>query len=170
MRVKFLAPLLAIAVASVLGYAALDETDAPDAAVGSAVGRGEAAIARGSYSTLVANLPEIGRLTWRCDLTGRFSTVLTLPLPGSSVDVTVDSDGRQVFRNRRLDPSASGRRHGRLATPLEKVHRQRWRILHYHPPGPVLAIVRIRFARNRGGECFVPRAVTDVRTSDTSAR
>ncbi len=168
MRVKFLAPLLAIAVASVLGYAALDGTDAPHPAVGSGVDRG--ARARGGYSTLIANLPEIGRLTWRCGLTGRSSTALTLPLPGFSVDVTVDSDGRQVFRNRRLDPPASNRRHGRLATPLEKVHRQRWRIRHYHPPGPVLAIVRIRFARNRGGECFVPRAVTDVRTTDTSAR
>ena len=168
MRVRFLAPLAATALASVLGYAALDRTHTPDRAAGSPVHRGDASRAFGGYSTLIASLPEVGRLTWRCDRDGRSSTTLTLPQPGSSVDVSVKSDGRQVFKDRQVDPPASGKRHGRLATPLERVRRQRWRI-GYHHPHPVAAIVGVRFARNRGGECFVPRAVTDVRTTDTSA-
>ena len=167
MRVRFLAPLAAIALASVLGYAALGGTDAPERAAGSGVDRAHASRAAGGYSTLIATLPEVGRLTWRCDFDGRSSTTLTLPLPGSGVDVSVESDGRRVFKDRQFDPPASNKRHGRLSTPLQRVRRQRWTI-GYHHPHPLTAIVRIRFALNRGGECFVPRAVTDVRTIDTS--
>jgi hypothetical protein len=103
--------------ASVLGYAALDGAEAPDRAVGSAVDRGDAARAFGGYSTLLATLPEVGRLTWRCDLDGRSSTMLTLPLPGSSLDVSVKPDGRQVFKGRRLNPPASGKRQGTACHP-----------------------------------------------------
>ncbi len=46
---------------------------------------------------------------------------------------------------------------GRLSTPLQRVRRQRCTI-GYHHPHPLTAIARIRFALNRGGECFVPRA------------
>ncbi len=168
MRVRFLAALAAISLASVIGYLAWDGTDASERAVGSGVDRARASRAAGGYSTLIATLPEVGRLTWRCGLDGRSSTTLTLPLPGASVDVSVESDGRQVFKDRQFDPPASSKRHGRLSTPFERVRRQRWRI-GYHHPHPLTAVVRIRFARNRGGECFVPRAVTDVRTIDTSS-
>lgn len=133
MRVGLLAPLAAVAVASVIGYAALDGTDTPDRAVGSPAERSDASRASAGSSTLIAMLPEVGRLTSRCDLHGRSSTMLTLPLPGSSVDVSVKSDRRQVFKDRRLDPPASNKRHGRLPTPLERVSRQRWRIRYYHP-------------------------------------
>lgn len=83
------------------------------------------------------------------------------------MSVTVDSDGRRLFQERKLDPPGPEDL-GRLATPLERVRRQRWRIRYQHPVAPTLVVVRIRFARNRGGDCFVPRATTDVRTIDVT--
>jgi len=165
MRARFLALLAAVALASVLGYVGLDGTDAPDRAAGSHVERGHASRAIGGYSNLIATLPEV--------------------LPGVAISVAVldDAHAAAAWIERRgqrrigwppglqgptIRPPASNKRHGRLGTPLERLRRQRWRIRYYPPPDPVTAIVRIRFARSRGGECFVPRAVTDVRTTDTS--
>ena len=166
MRARFLASAALVGLVSVLGYALIDGSGEPDRAIGSVDDQGERSRYLGR-SRLIATLPAVGRLTWRCDESGRSSAALTLPRPGDSVFVTVVSDGRPVFKRRQLDPGPRNER-GRLATPLERVRQQSWRIRYHHKPGPVLAVVRARFARDRGGDCFVPRATTDVRTIDVS--
>ena len=168
MRARFLASAALVGLASVLGYALADGSGERDRAIGSVAGRSERSQNLGGYNGLIAKLPAVGRLTWRCDQSGRSSTTLTLPRPGDSVFVTVVSDGRRMFNRRQLDPAASPKEEGRLATPLERVRQQSWRIRYHHKPAPVLAAVRIRFGRDRGGDCFVPRATTDVRAIDVS--
>lgn len=169
MRARFLASAALAGSASVLGYALADGRGEPDRAIGSVDDWGERSQNLGAYSGLIAKLPAVGRLTWRCDESGRSSTTLTLPRPGDTVFVTVVSDGRHVFNRRQLHPADPPNERGRLATPAERVRQQSWRVRYHHKPAPVRAVVRIRFARDRGGDCFVPRATTDVRTIDVSA-
>jgi hypothetical protein len=154
-----------VALAGVVVYVLVDGGDDSERAEGPVAGR---VAAYEGPSRLIAELPEVGRLTWRCDTKGRFAATLTLALPGSGVDISVASDGRQVFEGRRLDPPASTSRRGRLATPFEHVRQQSWRIRYHHKPAPMLASVRIRYASDGGVDCFVPHATTDVRTADLS--
>ena len=50
-----------------------------------------------THSGLIARLPHVGTLTWRCDREGRFSTLLRLPKPGATVYVGLVSDGSSVW-------------------------------------------------------------------------
>jgi hypothetical protein len=165
-RVKLGALIVAVGLAGALASSLVGGSDEPDRAAGSVAGATDRSRAPGGYARLIAALPEVGRLSWRCDDEGRSSTTLALPRPGGTVSVSVESDGRRLFRAQRLDPPDPPEQAGRLATPFQRLRRQSWKIRYEHPPAPTLVDVHIRFARNRVGECFVPRATTDVRTID----
>ena len=82
--------------------AARGPADVQSSAPGSA--RVLPAVRETPYQGLVARLPHIGTLTWRCDDQRRFFTELTLETPGASVTAGLTSDGQTVFRGRRVDP------------------------------------------------------------------
>jgi hypothetical protein len=104
---------------------------------------------------LVATVPYVGRLTWRCDDNRRFSTRLTLPAPGATVTAGVVTDGKPVVRRR---PVRS------VFGPSPARRSQTWTIRYHHKPATVLAIVRLRFAASRiTGDCQVTHAKIDVR-------
>lgn len=164
MRLGWLGALVAAAVLAALVLDLTSGSDEPSRAEPRAV-RSDDVAPREGAGRLIAALPEVGRLTWRCDREGRSSTTLALPRLGSTVAVTVGSDDRRLFKGKWLDPPDPPRGDGRLATPFEHVRRQRWRIHYRHKPGTILARVRIRFARDEDGDCFASRAITDVRTA-----
>jgi hypothetical protein len=117
--------------------------------------------ATASVARLIVAIPEIGRLTWRCDGARRFST--TLRTRSATVYATTVSDGKRLWRLRRVDPPPSDREP--LSTPYEHVSQQTWRISWRHEPATIRATVRIRFAVSRIGECYAARASTDTRTT-----
>src|SRR5687767_3442702 len=106
------------------------------------------------YGGLVARLPHIGTLTWRCDDEQRFFTKLTLETPGASVTAGLTSDGETVFRGRQVHPLPPPR-HG-SAGPFGARRTQRWTIRYHHKPATLKVVARLRFAAPRPGvECLV---------------
>ena|SRR5215210_969170 len=114
------------------------------------------------YQGLVARLPHIGTLTWRCDDDQRFFTTLTLETPGAGVTAGLTSDGQTVFRGRRVDPLPPPR-HG-AAGPFEARRTQTWTLRYHHKPATLKVVARLRFAAPRPGvECLVKRSIVDIR-------
>ena len=110
------------------------------------------------YQGLVARLPHIGTLTWRCDDEQRFFTKLTLETPGAGVTASLTSDGQTVFRGRRVDPLPAPR-HG-TAGPFEARKTQTWTLRYHHKPATLRVVARLRFAAPRPDvECLVARSV-----------
>ena len=145
------------ALAPVAAYSLLaDGDDAPLPAKATASTKARAA----APARLIVSLPDIGRLTWRCDERNRFSA--TLRTRYASVSVTTHSDGTRLWRNKLVHPKPPGP--GRLSTPFERVRRQTWRIVFRHKPATIVTRVRLRFAVSRIGECYAPRVRTDTRT------
>lgn len=106
----------------------------------------------------IVEIPGIARLSYVCDSSGRSSTTLSVPRRSATVTVATHSDGRRLWRDRRVDPPPPG---GALATPFERVRRQRWRIVSRHEPSTIEAFVSARFDVER---CSARRVVTDVTT------
>ena len=114
------------------------------------------------FQGLVARLPHIGTLTWRCDDERRFFTKLTLETPGAGVTASLTSDGETVFRGRLVQPLAPPRHGG--AGPFEARRTQTWTIRYHHKPATLKVVARVRFAAPRPGvECLVKRSVVDTR-------
>jgi hypothetical protein len=114
------------------------------------------------YRGVVARLPHIGTLTWRCDDEQRFFTKLTLETPGAGVTASLTSDGETVFRGRLVQPLAPPRHGG--AGPFEARRTQTWTIRYHHKPATLKVVARVRFAAPRPGvECLVKRSVVDTR-------
>lgn len=110
---------------------------------------------------VIAQLPFVGTLSWRCERTGRsarFFTRLTLPDPGATVFVSVSSDGKRVVRDQQVDPPASP-----VTFPAGR--RQAWTIRYDHKPATLTVRVRLRFGlpREDGPGCVVTRSTIDVR-------
>lgn len=126
---------------------------------GRSVLRGPVPVAQtlGPARDIVA-IPDIGRLSYICDPNRRSSTTFSLATRSATVTVTTHSGGRRLWRSRRVDPPPPG---GALATPFERVRRQRWRIVHRHQPSTIVAVIDVRFASR---DCLVRRTVTDVTT------
>ena len=114
------------------------------------------------YQGLVARLPRIGTLTWRCDDERRFFTTLTLETPGAGVTAGLASDGETVFRGRLVNPLPPPR-HG-AAGPFEARKTQTWTIRYHHEPATLRVVARLRFAAPRPNvECLVARSVVGTR-------
>lgn len=114
------------------------------------------------YQGLVARLPRIGALTWRCDDQQRFFTELTLETPGAGVTAGLIPDGQTVFRGRLVKPLPPPR-HG-SAGPFEARRTQTWTIRYHHEPATLEVVARLRFAApRRQVECLVKRSVVDTR-------
>jgi hypothetical protein len=114
------------------------------------------------YQGVVARLPYVGTLTWRCNREQIFSTRLALPTPGATVTVSVSSDGVPVWRNRRVDPAVPPKR--TIAGPFRARETQTWRIRYHHKPATLAVVARLRFAAPRPEvECLVSHAEIDVR-------
>lgn len=115
---------------------------------------------------VVARLPFVGTLTWRCDRTGRsarFSTRLTLPDPGATVFVSVSSDGAPVVRGKQIDPPDPPRRGG--AGPFAARRSQAWTIRYDHKDATLTVRARLRFAvpTGDGHGCVLSRSTIDTR-------
>jgi hypothetical protein len=112
-------------------------------------------------SGLVAELPYVGTLRWRCAGERRFFTTLTPPSPGATVFVGVRSDGKRIWRNRRVDPRPP---EPTVAGPFRARRRQTWTIRYHHAPATVKVIARLRFAAPRAdAECLVSSAKIETR-------
>lgn len=115
-----------------------------------------------SFAGVVARLPFVGTLTWRCDQQQRFFTQLTLPSPGATVHVSLASDGAQVWRHRRVDPVLPPKR--TVVGPFQAVRHQTWTVRYRHKPATLTATARLRFAaRPSRGQCVVARTNIEVR-------
>ena len=138
------------------------------AAVIAAAGVAAAAAADGpptretAYSGLIAHLPHVGTLTWRCDREGRFFTVLRLPRPGATVHAGLVSDARRIWRHRRVDPAPAPKR--TIVGPFRADRRQSWTIRYHHKPASLVVSVRLRFTAGPSAfSCRVSRSFIDVR-------
>ena len=113
------------------------------------------------YSGVVARLPFVGTLTWRCDEQRRFFTRLALPRPGATVFVSLNADGRRVWRRRRVDPR--GGRERTVVGPFRAVRRQTWTIRYHHAPATLRVVARLRFsAPPSRAQCVVARASIEI--------
>jgi hypothetical protein len=114
------------------------------------------------YGGVVARLPFVGTLTWRCDDERRFFTQLTLPSPGATVLVGLEADGTRVWRRRPVHPRPPPRR--AVAGPFAAVRDQTWTIRYHHMPATLTVIARLRFAAPRSrSDCVVSRTNIQVR-------
>lgn len=107
---------------------------------------------------VLLTLPDLGRLSWRCDDSKRFST--TLRAQRATVFATLDAGGRRVFSHRQVDPVAGGE----LSSPFTTARSQVWRIRYHHEPATIKATVRVLFGVTSAGDCFASRLVNDART------
>jgi hypothetical protein len=111
---------------------------------------------------LIARLPYVGTLTWRCDDEQRFFTELRLPKPGATVFVSVTADGVPVWRGRQVNPKPAPE--PTRAVPPPALRTQTWTIRYHHMPATAKVVVRLRFAAPRPEvECLVSHAAIDVR-------
>jgi hypothetical protein len=127
------------------------------------VERGDVAPAAPPQRVLVT-LPDLGRVTWRCDRSKRFST--TLRAQRATVFATLYAGGRRVFWHRRVDPVAGGE----LSSPFTRSRTHVWRIRYDHEPATITATVKVRFGVTSrfgvpsAGDCFASRLVDGSRT------
>jgi hypothetical protein len=127
------------------------------------VERGDVAPAAPPQRVLVT-LPDLGRVTWRCDRSKRFST--TLRAHRATVFATLYAGGRRVFWHRRVDPVAGGE----LSSPFTRSRTHVWRIRYDHEPATITATVKVRFGVTSrfgvpsAGHCFASRLVNGART------
>jgi hypothetical protein len=147
---------LAAAVAGVVLVASNQPYDSNEA---SAADAGEETLRQG----LVAQLPYVGTLSWRCDRKRRFFTKLTRQSPGATVFVGIESDGERVWRRRRVDPALPPE--ATVIGPFRALERQTWTIRYHHAPATVRVVARLRFAARPRGDCLVSHAEIDVRRS-----
>jgi hypothetical protein len=128
--------------------------------------RAEGALARETdRGGVVARLPFIGTLAWRCDEERRFSTRLIHPAPGASLTVGLESDSVRVWRRRRVDPVPAPR--DTVIGPFPAQRRQVWTIRYHHKPATLTVAARLRFAAPASrSECVVSRA--DIRVRRTA--
>jgi hypothetical protein len=111
---------------------------------------------------VIARLPFVGTLTWRCDDERRFTTRLILPAPGASVSVSLTADGTRLWRNRRVNPVRAPK--PTVIGPFAAVRSQTWAIRHHHKPATMKVIARLRFAALPSrGQCVVSRTSIEVR-------
>jgi hypothetical protein len=114
------------------------------------------------YGGVVARLPFVGTLTWRCDDERRFVTYLTLPNPGATVLVSLEADGTRVWRRRPVHPRPAPK--PAVAGPFPAVRHQTWTIRYHHKPATLRVIARLRFAAPRSrSQCVVSRTNLEVR-------
>jgi hypothetical protein len=115
-----------------------------------------------AQSGLVARLPYVGELTWRCDDEHGFSTELELPSPGATVFVSLTSDGEPRWRNGRVDPVPAPKRTS--VGPFPALDRQTWTIRYSHKPATLTVRVRLGFsAPPPPSHCLVSRTSVEVR-------
>jgi hypothetical protein len=161
-RATRLSVVLVSSVAAGAAYALAASPAKVDETGGARVTQQRSLLRETPYRGVVARLPHIGTLTWRCDDEQRFFTTLTLETPGASVTAGLTSDGQTVFRGRRVDPLPPPR-HG-TAGPFEARRTQTWTIRYHHKPATLKVVARLRFAAPRPGvECLVARSVVDTR-------
>ena len=141
------------------GCGAADDEASPERRDGQSLTRPSAAVKETLAGGLIAELPQFGTLTWRCD-GRRFAVRLKRPKPITSIDATVRNDGKVIARNRRVNRS--------YETPLAEVGEQTWRMVWHHVPAEKRATVRLRFARSTSGDCFVRTARTSVTTDPSN--
>jgi hypothetical protein len=111
---------------------------------------------------VVARLPFVGTLTWRCDGERRFTTQLELPRLGASVTVGLVSDGTRVWRGRQVNPLPSPRR--TVVGPFAADRRQTWTIRYHHKPATLKVVARLRFSAPRSrSQCVISRADIHMR-------
>jgi hypothetical protein len=123
---------------------------------GALVDAGKHAPAASPRGTLLT-LPDLGRLSWRCDDSQHFST--TLRARRATVFATLDAGGRRLFSDRQVDPGPGDE----LSSPFTEARSQVWRILYHHEPGTIQATVRVRFGVTSAGDCFASRLVNGAR-------
>jgi hypothetical protein len=111
---------------------------------------------------LVARLPFVGDLTWRCEDAGRVSTRLTLPSPGATVYASLTADGKRIWREKQVDPDPAPRR--TVVGPTAALRRQTWVIRYNHKPATLKVIARLRFAAQVSrSQCVVSAARIEIR-------
>jgi hypothetical protein len=111
---------------------------------------------------VVARVPFVGTLAWRCDREGSFSTRLIHPAPGASITVSLESDGAQVWRRRRVDPAPAPR--ATVVGPFPADRNQVWTIRYSHKPATLKVVARLRFAAPASrSQCVVARTGIRVR-------
>jgi hypothetical protein len=114
------------------------------------------------FGGVVARLPFVGTLTWRCDAEQRFFTGLTLPSPGASLLVGLDADGRQVWRRRQVNPVPPPKR--TVVGPFRALRSQTWTIRYHHKPATLKVTAALRFAAPHSrSQCVVSRASIQLR-------
>jgi hypothetical protein len=149
---------LAAAVAGVAVVAGMRPSDSNDASAADASG----AVRETPRQGLVARLPRVGTLTWRCDRKQRFFTELTLPSPGATVFVGIESDGKRVWRRRQVNPAVTPE--ATVVGPFRALERQTWTIRYHHAPATLRVVARLRFAAPPPrAECLVTHAGIDIR-------
>jgi hypothetical protein len=112
-------------------------------------------------SGLVARLPYLGDLTWRCG-GRRFSTRLIMPPPGASLTVGVQADRHTLWPKRQVHPRPNGGR--TVVGPFAATARQTWSLGYHHMPATLAATVRLRFtAEPERGVCTVTATRISVR-------
>jgi hypothetical protein len=107
----------------------------------------EASTAEAANRGLVARLPYVGALSWRCDREQRFFTSLALPTPGAGVVVSVTSDGTSVLRRRQVNPNPPPQRTS--IGPFRALKTQTWVVRYHHKPATLRAVIRLRFDARR---------------------
>src|SRR3954467_12573717 len=129
------------------------------------IGLGSAALLEGGDEAPAApprgvllTLPELVRLSWRCDDSMRFST--TRRAHRAPLFATLDAGGMRVFSHRQVEPVAGGE----LSSPFTRARSHVWRIRDDHEPATIRAIVRVRFGVTSAGHCFASRLVNGART------
>jgi hypothetical protein len=156
---------VAVVASAMAGYILLspgDERGPATAAPTIAQRAGEPTTRERPYEGVVARLPFVGTLTWRCDDERRFSTQLTLPSPGATVFVSLDADGRRVWRRRQVNPVPAPER--TMVGSFAAVRRQTWTIRYHHKPATLTVIARLRFAAPPSrSQCVVSRTNIEIR-------
>jgi hypothetical protein len=144
------------AIAAVCAAGAhLPASEEPGAGVG-------ASVRETSSGGVVARVPFVGTLAWRCDREGRFSSRLIHPAPGASITVSLESDGAQVWRRRRVDPAPAPR--DTVVGPFSADRNQVWTIRYSHKPATLKVVARLWFAAPASrSQCVVARTGIRVR-------
>ncbi|MEA2363990.1 MAG: hypothetical protein QOD71_3135 [Thermoleophilaceae bacterium] len=150
-----------------VGYALVRPGDEPplvSAALDTAEGVPARAARELNDAGLVARLPFVGTLAWRCDDERRFYTQLTLPRPGATVFVTLDADRKPIWRGKQVNPDPAPRR--TVVGPFSAVRGQTWVISYNHEPATLKVVARLRFAAPPSrSQCVVSSTIRTHRTA-----
>jgi hypothetical protein len=149
--------LVALAVVALGAWILLAPEDEPQRTQAETTPQVRDVVRETTNSGLIAQLPHVGTLTWRCDRRLRFVTRLTLPGLPATVFVTLTSDGRRVWTRKQLDA-------GSLRAPPASVS-QAWTVSFHHKDATQTSTASLRFGRSKQTiECAVLRATIRTRT------